>query len=415
MTVTLEDANRDLERRIGEFQDGIKKAIGADAFNAMTEQQQAVLTSIAYNYGSLPDRIVEAIATGDAGAVYTAIKALGSDNNGINRDRRNSEADIWAQGGGSGIAGAVKAGDSQEDFAKKLEEQRQYIAALQAETGIRSQLNPLVNDYGMAMTAVEVAQQLLTEAQKEGIEAGLELSDVQQLLYGDLSGLSPVAREQAMAMRELALSTGTAKAESEMLAESQKNLADSMRAASEFGKDVLGGLIRDLREGKSATEALANALNKVADKLLDMALNSLLDGIGGGGGGLLGGLVNILLNAKGGIVQSGKRLPMMAKGGITKSIAVAGEAGPEAIVPLPDGKRIPVVLSQPAGPVGRAGSSHDTVTLTLQDDSGRMADIANQQIKTSAGTIVNVAVQQSRRAVKADMPNLINGAQTRQM
>ncbi|MEG7790098.1 glycoside hydrolase family protein, partial [Listeria monocytogenes] len=79
MTVTLEQANRDLERRIGEFQAGIKKAIGADAFNAMTEQQQAVLTSIAYNYGSLPDRIIKAIATGDAGAVYTAIKGLSND------------------------------------------------------------------------------------------------------------------------------------------------------------------------------------------------------------------------------------------------------------------------------------------------------------------------------------------------
>jgi len=415
MTVTLEDANRDLERRIGEFQDGIKKAIGADAFNAMTEQQQAVLTSIAYNYGSLPERIIKAIATGDTGAVYTAIRGLGSDNGGVNRDRRNSEAELFAQGGGAGITSAVAAGESQDNFAKKLEEQRQYIAALQAETGIRATLNPLVNDYGQAMTAVQIAQELLTEAQKEGIAAGLELADVQQLLYGDLSGLTPVAREQALAMRELALSQGTAVAEGNRLEESQKKLQDALRESSAFGKDVLGGFIRDLRDGKSATEALANALGKVADKLLDMALNSLFDGAGGGGGGPLGSLFSFLFNAKGGIVQDGKRLPMMAKGGITKSIAIAGEAGPEAIVPLPDGKRIPVVLSQPMGPTGRQGGSHDVVTLTLQDDSGRMADIANQQIRTSAGTIINVAVQQSRRAVKADMPNLINGAQTRQM
>lgn len=415
MTVTLEDANRDLARRIEEFQSGIKKAIGADKFNAMTEQQQAVLTSIAYNYGSLPDRIVNAIATGDAGAVYTAIRGLGGDNGGVNRKRRNSEAELFAQGGGAGITSAVAAGESQDNFAKKLEEQRQYIAALQAETGIRQTLNPLVNDYGQAMTAVEVAQTLLTAAQEDGIEAGLELSDIQQLLYGDLSGLSPAAREQAMAMRELALSTGTAEAADNRLEESQKNLQETLRQSSAFGKDVLGGFIRDLRDGKSATEALANALGKVADKLLDMALNSLFDGAGGGGGGPLGSLFSFLFNAKGGIVQDGKRLPMMAKGGITKSIAIAGEAGPEAIVPLPDGKRIPVVLSQPMGPTGRQGGSNDVVTLTLQDDSGRMADIANQQIRTSAGTIVNIAVQQSRRAVKADMPNLINGAQTRQM
>ena len=32
----------------------------------------------------------------------------------------------------------------------------------------------------------------------------------------------------------------------------------------------------------------------------------------------------------------------MAKGGITQGPSVAGEAGPEAVVPLPDGKQIPV-------------------------------------------------------------------------
>jgi len=418
MTVTLEDANRDLERRIGDFQDGIKKAIGADAFNAMTEQQQAVLTSIAYNYGSLPDRIVKAIATGDMGAVYTAIRGLGSDNGGVNRNRRNEEAAKFAEGGGAGVTGAVASGD----FSKKLEEQRQYLAALQAETGIRASLNPLVNDYGKAMTTVEIAQQLLTEAQKEGIAAGLELSDVQQLLYGDLTGLSPAAREQALAMRELAESTGTAKAEGEKLAESQKKLADAMRESSTFGKDVLGGFIRDLREGKSASEALANALNKVADKLLDIALNALFDGGGaaGGGGGLLGGLFSFLFNAKGGIVQGGKRLPLMAKGGITKSIAIAGEAGPEAVVPLPDGKRIPVVLSQPVGPMGRSTNDNVHVTVGVSADSAGnltpfVESVSMSNIKRAAPHLVGAAVQQSRRAVKADMPNLINGAQTRQM
>lgn len=38
-------------------------------------------------------------------------------------------------------------------------------------------------------------------------------------------------------------------------------------------------------------------------------------------------------------------VPAMAKGGITEGISIAGEAGPEAVVPLPDGKTIPVDLS----------------------------------------------------------------------
>jgi hypothetical protein len=39
------------------------------------------------------------------------------------------------------------------------------------------------------------------------------------------------------------------------------------------------------------------------------------------------------------------RLPMFAGGGITTGLSLAGEAGPEAVVPLPDGRRIPVQLS----------------------------------------------------------------------
>ena len=34
----------------------------------------------------------------------------------------------------------------------------------------------------------------------------------------------------------------------------------------------------------------------------------------------------------------------MAKGGITEGPSIAGEAGPEAVVPLPDGRSIPVKM-----------------------------------------------------------------------
>lgn len=38
-------------------------------------------------------------------------------------------------------------------------------------------------------------------------------------------------------------------------------------------------------------------------------------------------------------------VPLMAKGGITDGVSIAGEAGPEAVVPLPDGRAIPVELA----------------------------------------------------------------------
>ena len=45
--------------------------------------------------------------------------------------------------------------------------------------------------------------------------------------------------------------------------------------------------------------------------------------------------------------ESKDSMPKMAKGGVTTGPSLAGEAGPEAIVPLPDGNRIPVEMQMP--------------------------------------------------------------------
>ena len=94
--VTREDADRDLMRRVQtEFMPRAASAVGADAFAALSPQQQAALTSIAYNYGELPSSVAAAVRSGDPQAAANAIRALGSHNNGINKDRRNKEADVF--------------------------------------------------------------------------------------------------------------------------------------------------------------------------------------------------------------------------------------------------------------------------------------------------------------------------------
>jgi tape measure domain-containing protein len=401
ISVTMEDATRDLARRIGEFQDGIRKSIGGSTFDSMNADQQAALTSIAYNYGSLPGRIVDAIRSGNQETVYNAIRGLGSDNSGINRDRRNAEAALYI----SDAPRAMRKGiEGRENFSQDIEAEKQRIALLREQTGLLAQLNPLVNDYGRAATAAEQAEQLLTLARQEGTAAGRELSGIQQLLYGNLSSLTPEAQRQAMAMRELALGAGEAEAASARLAESQEKLRDRLQQSSDFGKNVLGGFIRDLREGKSATEALAGALDKVIDRLLDVALTALFDGpTGSGGMGPLGGLFKLLFPfAEGGIARNGKpvALKKFARGGVSKTAAIFGETGrAEAAVPLPDGRRIPVDLRMPAPPQGARGGSNDVVRVVLRDDSGRMAQIADQQIRTSSGTIIKIAVDRAGEQV----------------
>lgn len=101
--VTREDAERDLARRVQtEFMPKVASAVGRDLFQNLSVQQRAALASITYNYGSLPDIVVQAVQSGDPSAVTTAIRSLAGHNDGINADRRNEEADIY--GGSSGDA-----------------------------------------------------------------------------------------------------------------------------------------------------------------------------------------------------------------------------------------------------------------------------------------------------------------------
>ncbi|MDG4854071.1 MULTISPECIES: tape measure protein [unclassified Mesorhizobium] len=283
MSVSITDANRDLVRRIGEFQDTIKRQIGADTFASFDQKQQAALTSIAYNYGSLPDRIVDAIKTGNQQTVVEAIRGLGGDNGGINRARRNTEADVFLGGAPSGVQKAVK---GQDRFNEKLSDTQLQIDLLNKEAEALGTVNPLINDYGYAQSKAEIKQRLLNDAMDNGVE---------------------ITPEYAAKIDELAEKYAQADAARNQMQQGVENLSEKMAASSAFGKDLLGGFIRDLRDGKSASEAFANALGKVADKLLDMALNALFDGGGIGstpGGGILGGLFKFLF-ADGGYTGAG--------------------------------------------------------------------------------------------------------------
>lgn len=94
--VTQADADRDLQRRVtSEFEPAVSKAIGADVFAGLSAGQKASLTSIAYNYGEVPERVASYLRAGDMAGAAQAIRGLGSDNEGNNADRRNKEADLF--------------------------------------------------------------------------------------------------------------------------------------------------------------------------------------------------------------------------------------------------------------------------------------------------------------------------------
>lgn len=95
MKVTRADAERDLEHRLLKVEGArARNQLGA-AWDNFSEGAKAGLSSVAYNYGSLPASVVKAAKTGDVEAVATAVSALA-----VNKKRRQREAAIIRSGGG---------------------------------------------------------------------------------------------------------------------------------------------------------------------------------------------------------------------------------------------------------------------------------------------------------------------------
>ena len=93
MVVSEEDALRDLKRREAKFRSRAKKQSGK-IWGSYGDATKAALTSYTYNYGSLTDTLVKAVRSGDKRRIATEIRARGEDNDGVNRNRRDAEADL---------------------------------------------------------------------------------------------------------------------------------------------------------------------------------------------------------------------------------------------------------------------------------------------------------------------------------
>lgn len=90
------------------FKNIIIGQIGQKTWNGFDLDTKAVLTSIAYNYGRLPDKIINSVKSGDKKRMHpflidkkrmaSAIRDLSSHNKGINRWRREDEAMVLQTG-----------------------------------------------------------------------------------------------------------------------------------------------------------------------------------------------------------------------------------------------------------------------------------------------------------------------------
>jgi hypothetical protein len=134
------------------------------------------------------------------------------------------------------------------------------------------------------------------EREKKAVADLIEQLEFEQSLIG----MTDQEREVANTLRRAgAAATDEQRAKIEQLVEATyterealKANQDAMKELQAVGKDVLGGIVSDLRAGKSGADILANALDKIVDRLSNSVIDSLFSGLGTGGrGGLLGGFL----------------------------------------------------------------------------------------------------------------------------
>lgn len=173
-------------------------------------------------------------------------------------------------------------GSKSNSFEQQVRNIKDRVAALNAEASALAQLNPLANEYGVTIDRARIAHELLSAAQRSGLKITPELEAAIEALADQYSEASQRVID---------------------LAESNDMARQSMEDVADIGRDVFGGFISDLQNGKSATEALSNALRGLADRLLNDVLNAMfrVQGAGGGarGGGFLGDLIGGLFGGFG--------------------------------------------------------------------------------------------------------------------
>jgi GH24 family phage-related lysozyme (muramidase) len=445
--VSLEDAGRDLTRRLREFDMILKKQIGAGAFEGLSPSKRAALEDIAYNYGSLPPRILPAIRSGDESKIAAAIRALASDNNGVNRARRQAEANLFVPQLPSTAdrvatqASATKLKDIDYQFADQklkdvnaeLENQNRLLDAQKSALGqdntvmqgaIEAQklLNYFLSEHipvtGRLKDKIIEAEQ----AEAERVKHEEDFAKAQRRIIGELD----LARDSVSGVFEsIALAGAHGESITKALSQSLRQIGDNLinSSISTFTEDLLGAkgtmgtglfgsILGTLGLGGKQQVTQANITAGVVN-----VNGGLTSGLGGGlgtTGGLFSGVSGFFSGAggmfstftgwpgslfsfeTGGIMTPRGPLPLhrYAMGGIASSpqLALFGEGRtPEAYVPLPDGRSIPVSIKAPASipeivkivaAGNRQAAAGFSPTVPAQRPAGHPQPIVNLHIAT---------------------------------
>lgn len=271
-------------------------------------------------------------------------------------------------GGGSKKSGADRFGDTLADYQRRID-------LMNRETELQRSLNPLVNDYGLAMERLRAQMELENAAKQAGL---------------------PLDEQRRQKIDELASGYAQATAEAARLADAQDKARQSAEELAQAGKQALDSIIDGFLEGRDAGEILNNTLQELGKNLIKMGLNSIFGGFGGGGlGGLFGGLFGGKGFATGTANTGGAR-------GQPRGIV----HGQEAVIPLPSGGKVPVEVRMPSMPAAAAGGGDIRVSGEFKVIDGNLVPVVTQISGQVAG--------QQVKAYDRQLPNRLQDINMRQ-
>ncbi|MGD9869317.1 MAG: hypothetical protein AB7U38_15115, partial [Hyphomicrobiales bacterium] len=287
---------------------------------------------------------------------------------------------------------------AKQDMREEEQRKEQWDAATMS---IEERIQALQLEIDMEGKSVEAterataAMELLNTAKRLGIELTPELRARIEELAAALGQMAQKAHDSA-----------------ETAQEAQQRL-DEIR---DVGRDAIHGIVDALEDGKLKGREFLDILKNIASQLLEMSVNGFLDGLlgkqGSPGGGFLSALLGGFLGGGAGGSSTGGFTGFAS--GTANTGGGRGQVrgvvhGQEAVIPLPNGGRVPVDLRMPSmaqAPVRIDLRLHPTDQFSVEVDN---------RIDRRTPAIVRTSVQQSSRAAKEALPAMLADARARRM
>lgn len=275
MRVTRADADRDLVRRITqEFAPAVAAAVGQERFTGLDARQQAVLVSLAYNYGAGAFRqgeplagVAQAVREGSTEGVAEAIRDLGAgghagtDIGDALINRRNQEAALFESGGAIDFSGYVDAAEEAARAAEEEAEARERARLATAET-LENQRFQIAQEELIA--AGQERQAAILEAQRNARAENAAITEEELRLIGEQAGrLYDLQNAERLANLEKERALATEERVNQLLALRQQ-LQSELEQAQTNGatEEAITGIQEQLRTvNEQLQQAIQNALD----------------------------------------------------------------------------------------------------------------------------------------------------------